>query len=261
MGRRSIAGLAALIAVGLTSIGLAQTAKVSTSGEVESQVAQVDKLVERVWADYGLKPSREATEGEWCRRVFLDIIGRIPSVDELNEFVNSNDKDKKRVLVETLLYDDSYTEEFARNWTTVWTNLLIGRTGGNDNNSMINREGMQKYLRDSFAREKPYDKMVYELVTATGTTTPGDEDFNGATNFMIDKVNDEKASLATAATTRIFLGLQVQCTQCHNHPFNDWKQQKYWEMNAFFRQVRAFRGGMRARDGGVARLSRSGFSR
>ena len=225
----------------------------------DAVIDQINAHIEQVWFDYELKPSRLATDGEWCRRVFLDVIGRIPSVEEAQEFIDSDDPEKKTKLVETLLYDDRYTEEFARNWTTVWTNLLIGRTGGTDNNSMISREGMQKYLRDSFAREKPYDKMCYELVTASGTTTPGDEDFNGATNFLIDKVNADQAALATAATTRVFLGLQVQCTQCHNHPFNDWKQQKYWETNAFFRQVRAFSGGMRARDGGVARLADQDF--
>ena len=230
-----------------------------SESDADSTVLQINKLVEQVWTDYELKPSREATDGEWCRRVHLDIIGRVPSIEEATEFMESRASDKKQKLVEQLLYDDTYTEEFARNWTTVWTNLLIGRTGGNDNNSMISRAGMQKYLRDSFAREKPYDRMVHELVTATGSTTPGDEKFNGATNFLIDKVNEEKASLATAATTRIFLGLQVQCTQCHNHPFNDWKQQKYWEMNAFFRQVRAFPGGARARDGGVAQLADQDF--
>ena len=92
---------------------------------------------------------------------------------------------------------------------------------------------MQKYLRDSFARNKPYDQMVYELVTATGGTSPGAENFNGATNFLVMKL-DEGAAQATAMTAKIFLGLQVQCTQCHNHPFNEWKQQKFWEMNAFF---------------------------
>jgi hypothetical protein len=100
---------------------------------------------------------------------------------------------------------------------------------------------MQKYLRDCFARNKPYDQMVYELVTATGTTAPGTASFNGAANFLIDKIAEDNAAQATAATSRLFLGLQVQCTQCHNHPFNDWKQQKYWEMNAFFRQTRALR--------------------
>ncbi|MEM7560147.1 MAG: DUF1553 domain-containing protein, partial [Planctomycetota bacterium] len=58
---------------------------------------------------------------------------------------------------------------------------------------------------------------------------------------LIDKVNDEEGTLATSATSKVFLGLQVQCTQCHNHPFNQWKQQKFWEFNAFFRQSRALR--------------------
>ena len=244
-----------------------QTAQISTEIDataskpngIDAQVAQIDALVKKVCDDYELRPSRDATDSEWCRRDHLDLIGRIPTVKETTDFLANRGDDKRKKLVEKLLYDDQYTEEFARNWTTVWTNLLIGRTGGNDQDSMISRAGMQKFIRDSFAREKPYDKFVYELVTATGSTTPGEKDFNGATNFLIDKVNEEKASLATSETTKTFLGLQVQCTQCHNHPFNDWKQQKYWEMNAFFRQVKASTGGMRARDGAVARLSDKDF--
>lgn len=205
------------------------------------QVAEIDRMIREVWQEYKLKPSPEANEGEWCRRVYLDLIGRIPSVQELDSYLSDRSQNKDEKLVEKLLYDDSYTEEYARNWTTIWSNVLIGRTGGNEDNSLINREGMLKYLRDAYARNVPYDKMVHELVGATGNTTPGTEDFNGATNFLIMKVNEEKGSLATAAISRIFLGLQVQCTQCHNHPFNDWKQQKYWEMNAFLRQTRALR--------------------
>ncbi len=219
------------------------------------QISRINQLVEKVWDEFQLKPSEDATDEQWCRRVYLDLVGRIPKVNELDEFVGQRNPNKKLKLVEELLYGDQHTEEYARNWTTIWTNLLIGRTGGTDPNSMISREGMQKYLRDSFARYKPYDKMVHELVTATGTTTPGADQFDGATNYLIDKVNDENGALATAATTRLFLGLQVQCTQCHNHPFNDWKQQKYWEMNAFFRQARAFPGGMRRGDAGPARLA------
>jgi hypothetical protein len=237
-----------------------QNTYVRFESAVDYQVEQINSMIQRVWEDYEIKPSREATDGEWCRRVFLDVIGRIPTVEELNVYLSDKSDDKKRILVDKLLYDDQYTEEFARHWTTIWTNLLIGRTGGTANNSLISREGMQKYLRDSFAREKPYDKLVNELVTAVGTTTPGSDEFNGATNFLIDKVNADNAAQATAATTRIFLGLQVQCTQCHNHPFNDWKQQKYWEMNAFFRQARAFRGATRVRDGGVAQLRDQDFA-
>jgi hypothetical protein len=210
--------------------------------ESEQQVKKINELIAQTWSDYSLTSSADATDGEWCRRVYLDLVGRIPSVDELAAFTSDKDKFKKERLVNKLLYDDQYTGEYARNWTTVWTNLLIGRTGGTQDDSLISRPGMQKYLRDSFARNKPYHQLVSELVTATGRVAPGSEEFNGAANFLIDKVNEEQAAQATAATTKLFLGLQVQCTQCHNHPFNDWKQQKYWEMNAFFRQVRAFRG-------------------
>ena len=219
------------------------------SSDQLSQVAEINRQIEQYWSDYEVKPAAPAEDAEWCRRIHLDLIGRIPTVDELEAFLSSDEKDKYAKLVNKLLDDDEYTEEFSRNWTTIWTNLLIGRTGGNANNSMINRAGMQKFLRDSFARNKPYDRMVYELVTATGNVSPDAENFNGAVNFLIDKVNADNAAQATAATSRLFLGLQVQCTQCHNHPFNKWEQQKYWEMNAFFRQVRA-RGGRRAQMNG-----------
>ena len=204
------------------------------------QVKFINEQIRQVWKDNNLQPSPPATDGEWCRRVFLDVLGRIPSVDEYREYVHSKETDKKAKLVATLLYDEKYTEEYARNFTSIWTNVLIGRNGGTERNSLISRPGMQKYLRDSFARNKPYDKMVYELVTATGTTAPGGKGFNGASNFLVEKL-EEKGAQAAAMTAKIFMGLQVQCTQCHNHPFNEWKQQKFWEFNAFFRQTAALR--------------------
>jgi hypothetical protein len=256
-----VAVLIGILAVGTTgAVEPTPDRKVETGTAAPQQVAEIDKMIAEVWEAYQINPSKPATDWEWCRRVYLDVIGRIPTAGEAQAFEADNSKTKKQDLVETLLYDDDYTEEFARNWTTVWTNLLIGRTGGTANGSMINRAGMQKFLRDSFARNKPYDQFAHQLISATGTTAPGDEDFNGATNFLIDKVNQEEASLATSETTKIFLGLQVQCTQCHNHPFNDWKQQKYWEMNAFFRQARAVGQGMRSGMGNVATLTDRDFS-
>lgn len=241
------------------TVGATKSAK-SRSSNLPPQVSRINELIERDWAEYELKPSKNATDGEWCRRVFLDVIGRTPTVEETRDFISSKGPDKKLALIKKLLYSDDYTEEFARNWTTVWTNLLIGRTGGTANNSMINREGMQKFLRDSFARGKPYDRMVHDLVTASGTTAPGDPDFNGATNFLIDKVNAEDATLATSDTTRLFLGLQVQCAQCHKHPFNEWEQETYWQMNAFFRQVKAFPRRVRAETGANAELADQDFA-
>lgn len=240
--------ICSLLAMGfLVSVANAQATKApkAKEGAVASdynipQVKFINDEIRKVWNDNQLTPSPAASDGEWCRRVYLDILGRIPSVQELRAFVSNKETDKKAKLASTLLFDDKYTEEYARNWTTIWTNILIGRNGGTEDNTLTSRPGMQKYLRDSFARNKPYDKMVYELITATGATAPGAENFNGAANFLVMKL-DENAAQATAQTAKVFLGLQVQCTQCHNHPFNEWKQKKFWEFNAFFRQTTALR--------------------
>lgn len=210
------------------------------------QVQFINEQIRAGWAAHNLTPSKEASDGEWCRRVYLDILGRIPSVAELEAYLKDRSADKKLKLVNRLLSDE-YLEEYTRNWTAIWTNILIGRSGGMEENSLTNRDGMQKYLRDSLARNKTYDKMVHELISATGDTAPGAENFNGATNFLAGKL-DEQGAQATAKTAQIFLGLQIQCTQCHNHPFNDWKQNRYWELNAFFRQTRALRSFVRGTD-------------
>ena len=206
----------------------------------ESVTHVIDGLIRQQWNDYQIKPSREASDGEWVRRVYLDLLGRIPSISEYQAFTRSSNSRRKELLIDQLLYDDRYTAEFARNWGTVWTNVLIGRTGGNERNSLINRDGMQKYLRDAFARNQSYRTMVQDLITAEGTNKPGLKQFNGAVNFLSMKLADEAAQ-ATADTSRIFLGKQVQCTQCHDHPFNDWKQNQFWELNSFFRQAVSLR--------------------
>jgi len=203
-----------------------------------SQVRFINEQVAAGWADAGLQPSPDATDGEWCRRVFLDVVGRIPTVSELNRFVSDSSGTKKAELVDRLLGDE-YLDEYARNWTDVWTTVLIGRDVENE---MVSRPGMRQWLRRAFSKNLPYDQFMEELVTATGSNTnkEGVEGFNGATNFLTGKM-EEGGVQATAKTAQIFLGLQVQCTQCHNHPFNKGKQNQFWEFNAFFRQARALR--------------------
>lgn len=246
-GKRIIRGASAagMACTAATAFVVALSAGIAVAAgpapDVPPQVREIDEAIRQVWVDYEIRPSAEVDDLKWCRRVYLDVIGRIPTYDELAEFAGDRTPDKRAKLVERLLYDDRYTEEYARHWSTVWTNLLIGRSGGTDRRDLTNRDGMQKYLRDSFARNQSYDQMVYDLVTAQGSTKPGTENFNGAVNFLVNKVNEEKGTLATSSTSRIFLGQQVQCTQCHNHPFNQWKQQKFWEFNSFFRQTRALR--------------------
>ena len=203
-------------------------------------ISFINGQIRKGWTDAKITPAPSATDGEWCRRVFLDIVGRVPSVDELSNFVADKSPAKKAALVDRLLEAEPYVDEYVRNWTTLWTNLLIGRSGGNNRRSLVDRDGMQQYLRESFAKNKPYNVLVRELVSARGANKPGEEDFNGAVNFVLDNLQ-ENATTATAKVSRLFLGLQVQCTQCHNHPFNDWKQDQFWGMNAFFRQAKALR--------------------
>ena len=166
--------------------------------------------------------------------------------------------DKKAQLV-TRLLGDEYVEEYARNQTTLWTNVLIGRAGGTEERTLINRPGMQQASAARFQRNMPYDKMVYEIVSAKGVSKPGEPNFNGFVNFLAGNL-DENGIEATAKTSQIFLGMQVRCTQCHNHPFNDWKQNQFWEMNAFFRQTRALRSFEGGRDVASRRSDRAKIS-
>jgi len=201
----------------------------------------VNQALSDSWQAQKLSPSPRATDTEWCRRVYVRLLGRIPTKQELDHFVNlKSSRDKRVELVDRLLDDQQYTQEYARHWTTIWTNLLIGRRGGLNKGDLSNRQGLQQYLQDGFQENKPYDQMAYELISATGSNTPGTKNYNGAVNFILANMNDH-AVLATARTSRVFLGKQLQCVQCHKHPNNRWAQQDFWEMNAFFQQAHVVR--------------------
>ncbi len=236
------------------------TSRTSPSANVDRDViAYINKYIRQGWADNEVAPAGKANEYEWCRRVYLDLLGRVPRVDELQKYYADRSEDKRLNLVRSLTESDEYIEDFAKNFTTLWTNILIGRTGGTGNQTNVSRAGMQQYLRRTFLTNKPYDEMVYELISAEGANQPGENDYNGAVNALLDDLA-EKAAPATAKVAKVFLGLQVQCTQCHNHPFNDWKQDAFWQMNAFFRQAQALRSGPRRQRDAVVRLKDGDFA-
>jgi hypothetical protein len=203
---------------------------------VEQIVERIDELIRQGWQENELRPSRAATDSQWCRRVFLDVIGRVPTVEELAAYTSNRSPTKRRELVEKLLGSE-YLEQYARNWTTIWTNTLIGRTGGRQRRSLTNRGALEAFLHDWLQKNKPYDQLAYELITASGSANPEADDFNGAVNFLVEKLAEDGVQ-ATAKTAQIFLGTAVQCTQCHNHKFNEYRQDQFWEFNAFFRQAR-----------------------
>lgn len=202
-------------------------------------VATVDDSLQRKWEQSGVTPAPPATDAEWVRRTHLRMLGRIPTVAEIETFEDEDGPatEKKAELLEELLVSDGFAQEHARTWTSYWTNVLIGRTGGTQEDSLVSREGLQEYLYDSLLEDKPFDQMVYELISATGSNEPGTDDFNGATNFMLSGI-ESNGALATAKTCRVFLGKQLQCAQCHDHPFDkEVKQQQFWELAAFLRQT------------------------
>lgn len=181
-------------------------------------IKKINEFIKASWDDNEVKPSAMADDYEFARRSALDIVGHIPEFTALVEFAEGEVRDKRLNWVNTLLDDEGYVP----NWTGIWGNLLVGRS----NNG---RADLDRWLRASFNENKPYDDFVTQLVSAQGNSRE-----NGAVVFLASHLN-EMAVPATSITSRLFLGRQVQCTQCHNHPFNDWQQSQFWGMNAFFR--------------------------
>ncbi len=205
----------------------AGSAVARTAGSVQGVVAVINEHLAAGWKVQGVEPSPLADDAEWLRRIYLDVVGHIPPVEVAEKFLTDRDARKREKLLDSLLDDPAY----VRNWTVVWTNLLIGRSDSRD----VNRPALQKFLRESFAKNRPWNEMVAEFISAEGSF-----DQNGATNFLLAHLNNQ-AVPATAITAKIFLGQQIGCTQCHDHPFNDWKQDAFWSFNSFFQQTKVAR--------------------
>jgi hypothetical protein len=208
----------------------ANTTKITAVDDVK----WVNDRVAQLWAENNVKPSSVAPDGEFIRRAYLDIVGMVPSAEDAADFIKSRDKDKKAKLITSLVN----SEEYTKYWSGIWSNLLVGRRP--DRNRNVDKDALEKYLRDCFAENRPWNQMAYQLVTASGGSTKeslkAGVPFNGATNFLLAHMNDGNVP-ATAFTTRLFLGVQVQCTQCHDHPFNDRTQEAFWGINAFFQRM------------------------
>ncbi len=192
----------------------------------DAVVAEVDAILEATWQSVDLEPSEPASDTDFVRRIYLDLIGRIPTVAEAEAFlrVKGDATKNRRRLVADLLESPEHSEHFA----TVWANILVGRGGDND----YDRDALHGWLADQFAQNRPWDEMARDLIAAEGRNSE-----NGAINYVLAHRQDDAVPL-TSVTTRVFLGKQLQCCQCHDHPTNDWKQEDFWSLNAFFRGIR-----------------------
>lgn len=217
------------VAAAMLSSGVcvADEATVAAADEGELSVVDfTDQMIRQGYEDNEIAPSGPAGDDEWIRRVYLDVLGRIPTLTEVKAFLEDESVRKRPAVIETLLASPDY----IRNFTTIWTNNCIGRATPR----RVSRRGMEKFFREAFAKNRPWDEVVVDIVTAEGHFEE-----NGAVNFTLAQLQmqDDGVQL-TAKTTKLFLGMQVQCTQCHNHPFNNWQQAQFWQFNSFFRQVK-----------------------
>jgi hypothetical protein len=229
-------GLAVLLPA---SVLAGETAKDSTADSY-ALAAKIDKLIAQRWADAKVQPAARADDAEYCRRVYLDLAGRIPTVAEVRAFLSDTRSDKRTRLVEQLLTGPRYTAHF----TNVWRALLIPEAGNNFQ-VKLQQGGFEEWLRKQLAKNAGYDAMVRELLTAkVGGDGPG---FNinaiygggGIVPYYLAK--EFKPENLAAGTARLFLGVSVECAQCHNHPFADWKREQFWGFAAFFSGIQSQR--------------------
>ena len=216
-----------------------------TSATLEDVVLRSDELAERIdhwigagWAAAGVEPSQPAGDAEFLRRIYLDITGVIPPASEVRDFLDDTSPGKRPAMVERLLASHGYANRMA----ALWRDLLIPEAESNRN--LMYYEGeFDAWLRKQFSEGTSFDAIVRELLTTPidGSAGPfarqGGNDDRPPTPFAFYAAKDGKPEELAAATTRVFLGIRLECAQCHDHPFSDWSRDEFWEMAAFFAGV------------------------
>lgn len=173
--------------------------------------------------ELGIPPSPLCDDTTYVRRVTLDVAGRLPSMQELDSVVASDSPNKRELYVDRLLQSSEYADFFANKWTAMLKNRR------DDASDITSNFAFYSWVRDSLLANKPYDQMVRELLAATGTVQ---------TNPPVawyKRVKEQKQQLEDVA--QLFLGVRMQCAQCHHHPFEKWSQDDYYSLAAFFSQV------------------------
>lgn len=182
----------------------------------------VDDLVHQKLQQLKFLASGTCTDEEFVRRVYLDVIGVAPTIEETTAFLGNPATDKRAKLIDQLLD----RPEFAKFWTLKWGDLLRLTS------KQVGGDGVYKYHRwveRAFASNMPYDQFARELLTSVGSTLD-----NAPANFY-RTATDPNDCVETIS--QIFLGARLQCAKCHNHPFERWTQDNYYGMAAFFNRV------------------------
>jgi hypothetical protein len=193
-----------------------------------SVAAAIDREIDRRLAEVKVPASPQADDAEFLRRACLDIAGRIPTADRAAAFLDSTDPDKRRKLIDELLA----SPEFGRHLADLWRPLLAPRDPANTKPQV---DRFSPWLADQFNRNRGWDRIAADLLGATGDVKDRPE-----TTFLMTHAENAqpKADMLAAAAGRAFLGVQLQCAECHDHPFASWKQADFWGVAAFFSKVR-----------------------
>jgi len=220
--------------------------KIKTIGKSPEELAITNESIKLInqklidsWKAQKVQPAKFADDHEFIRRASLDIIGRIATAEEIKKYLSHDPMTRRSQLVEDLLAH----EDFPKHWATLFSNWLLTRAGTFGRGKY--HQDTQTWLEDKFAANTPYQELVRELIVSKG-----DNDKNPAVNFYLAHLGEVVPSAKrdqegqfemvpiTSRITRLFLGVQTQCAQCHDHPFNpSVKQKDFWGVNAFLRQV------------------------
>ncbi len=183
----------------------------------------VDEFVFKKLRSLGIPPSHSCDDATFLRRATLDLVGRLPTLAETEEFLSDAAADKRDSLVERLLASDQYAEFFAGKWNTILKNR---RDRGGLEFATI---AFHDWIKESLRENKPYDQFVREIVTASGSVA------NNPPVVWFREVPDTNQRVEDAA--QLFLGQRIQCARCHHHPYEKWSQGDYAQLSAFFSTV------------------------
>lgn len=216
----SAAGLAALPAADAAEQDKSKRATVDSIPRAKILAAsrKVDKLIEADYAKHNVKPNPPASDAVFLRRIYLDVAGRIPTHDEARAFLKSKAPNKRGKLIDKLLDSEGYVSHQFN----YFADLLRLQ-------SRMRYAPAQPYLdfvKDSIRDNKPYDQFVRDLITAQGYTWD-----NGAAGYYLRDTGMPLDNMSN--TAQVFLGTQLVCAQCHDHPFDSWTQKQYYQLAAF----------------------------
>jgi hypothetical protein len=197
----------------------------------ELDSAALDGLVDKYLATAKVPPARITTDEEFVRRVHLDLTGKLPTPAEMVSFARAHEKDKRAKLVEYLLN----SKDYATNWSHYWRDVIRFHAA-NTNLAQVQYPRLEEWLTEQFEKNTPWDEIATSLIAATGRN-----DENGAVAFTLAQMA-QPVEMA-GEVSRMFLGIQIQCAQCHDHPNDPWKREQFHQFAAFFAGSRQRRAG------------------